>query len=286
LSPTPSSPMPTDTLLTRVLSFGRKSRPQETQKVQTKVNRVLSFGRKRTASVNTVGGGGFNRRASITGRRASIPGARRSSSTVGARRSSTILAQARDVSVYKPSKDTPIGLALNVDHCAVAATKGALIVKVAADSPAAKCGRFQPGDIIRAVNGVAATDVKHASALLRAAEGVVQLVILPATALPDGWAVQVDRSGEQFYTHEGLKLKSYAHPACINLEAQVAPESPPKRARAARAAGPLQRWHMAFHTVSVVNRFNGDVERIEKRRSRRGMENTHMGGNILQHERV
>jgi len=127
--------------------------------------------------------------------------------------------QLREVSIYKKSHDVATGMSLHARADSLG--KGsALVARVTRDSIAAKSTQLFAGDSIVAINGVAVMDYKHASELLRSAEGVVQLVITTAAALPDGWTSHVDKSGETYYAHAELRLKTFSHPAAVVADAR------------------------------------------------------------------
>lgn len=186
-------------------------------------------------------------------------------------RSEHVHAAIREVSIFKHDGDDSLGLTL-VKPVVNGAPEGegVLIASVVPGSIAAKTKRIHAGDWLCAVNGTRASDYKHAADLLRAARGVCQLVLATSEGLPDGWEAHTDRAGVVYYRHAALQLRSYAHPAALNIVkgGSGSPESPVKKRRPslgddAESSGALSRWHAAFHTVALVNSLAGETETID-----------------------
>jgi len=150
----------------------------------------------------------------------------------------------REVDVYKPKGESlGISLALPAD---VAQREGVVVTQIVPGSVVAKGKRIKAGDLVHAVNGVKVTSVEHATQLLGAANGMTQLVITRANALPKGW-VEKTEGGATYWVHVLTEQKSYTHPAAIRHNADDMP-------------------------VSLGDRFRGAVRKIQLISGLQGME--------------
>jgi len=183
----------------------------------------------------------------------------------------------REVMIAKAAAGAPMGLSLAQPE---GAAEGVLVSHVTHDGLAARW--LKAGDTLLAINDVAVSHYQDASRMLRAAEGEVRLLICTATELPDGWAAHVDKSGETYYTHDRLRLKTYSHPAAIDVDVPTSPRKSPRSA--SRNADPVARWHTAYHTVSLLNRLNGETERDDVQQA--SLASPHQAHGMLQYERV
>lgn len=152
----------------------------------------------------------------------------------------------REATINKPSKGAEIGISLVKPHILSRYSEEegdsevVLITHVARNGLAAE--RIVPGDMLRVVDGVNVADFKHAAEMLRAAEGGVHLVISSASALPEGWTEHTDKGGERYYIHEELRLKSFCHPAGVDIEAHTAPNTPCKVPRCSEVVASCSTW--------------------------------------------
>ena len=143
-------------------------------------------------------------------------------------------------------RDTPIQLYAS-SHLRLAPTisavpaldpsqEGVVVTSLSPGGLVAKGKRVKAGDSMHAVNGVKVTSVEHATELLQQAEGIVQLVITRANALPKGWS-EKNEAGATFWLHAASGHKSYTHPAAIRHNADDTPITLGDRFRGAGAAG-------------------------------------------------
>jgi len=144
--------------------------------------------------------------------------------------------------------------------------EGVLVVRLLPGGIIAKTKRIAPGDLILAVNGVKCRNYSQAAQLLREAQGVLQLVITSTGPLPDGWQATTDKKGTTLFRNAALGVITHDHPLTAEGEAEPEAEpeclASPKKMRTAR-----DRWHTAYHTVSMVNSLAGETEREDRGRS-------------------
>jgi len=202
----------------------------------------------------------------------------------------------REVALHKASASDTLGVSLYTPAVAGLAPEGngVIVAQVHRDSKAA--AKLQPGDLLLAINGVAVADHKEASAALRAATGVIQVVIAPARPLPEGWKIRVEAKGEVQYFHRELNIHTPFHPAGLDmahlqhaaLDQQNSEDSQgddphgaqpakaprgsildsPSKKQPNEATGAASRWRKAFHKVAVVNLLTGETEPRDRRSMR------------------
>eukprot|EP00966_Prymnesium_polylepis_P004065 92945-Prymnesium_polylepis.1 len=136
----------------------------------------------------------------------------------------------REVTLSRTRREDPLGMTLvkpMLEGDAADAATPPLVASVAPGGLAAQAKGLQPGDLITAVNGVKVVDYKHAAEVLRNAEGTIQLVIETSGGVPDGWEVRTDKSGQTYYKLLGTNVKTYDHPAALEVSGRhsLSPES-------------------------------------------------------------
>ena len=255
----------------RVMSFGRRRTPREAAShTEGDTHRKGPAGARRASIGSTAAGGMLLASASAVGGVVRTLSFGRAARKPNATREHHPQAALREVTLVKPAA-VPLGMTLCKPAVGSARPEGGervLIASIVQGGIVAKTKRVAPGDGVEAVNGVKVRDYKHASQLLREAQGVIQLVISTSMALPEGWDAHTDAAGQTYYTNTTLQLKTYDHPACPlqplrGDDATPDDGSPAKRSKPADATS---RWRAAFHTISLVNSLAGETERHDIQR--------------------
>jgi len=257
----------------------------------TRTSRVsrISFERRKGEAPAALHSMSFGRRSSdLSSTRTVSFGRAKNKTTGGSRTLSFTRARrgSRVVTIFKGQDQDPLGITLaqpdtrGADRLlalkqAMPDGIGVLISRIAPDGLIARSKRsIVQGDFICAINGVRCHDYMHAKDLLQEARGVIQLVVVPSCDLPDGWEVH-RRDGVNVYRNAAKHVITLDHPA-----AWIVQEDLP-----APKGNALDRWHVAFHMVSVCNSLVGQTSWVGPRDDIAGPSDTDTAS-ALQHERL
>ena len=242
----------------------------------------ISFERRKGEAPAALHSMSFGRRSSDLSSTRTVSFGRKNKMMTGSRTLSFTSARRgpRMVTIFKQNDQDALGLTLaqpdTRDTERLRALKqgmpegiGVLVSRIAPDGLIARSKRtIVQGDFICAINGVRCHDYMHARDLLQGARGVIQLLVVPSCGLPDGWEVH-RRDGVNVYRNAAQHVITLDHPA-----AWIVQEDLPLPKGSA-----LDRWHIAFHMVSVCNSLVGQTSWVGARDDIGGEE-------ALQHERL